>query len=188
MDKNIQLGWGLDDVWATQLLSDAEPKKLAVIDEIVIIHTKPVGKKYPKGVNPHQEMKDMQSKYKVKKIIDRNPKVFPTDGNPYKHITIECVTKLPEGNTGNQQQNNSNIDEGNKERNNDQNNSNTEQQSNQENSPNAQENNNNNNIDGGNKERNNDQNKSTIEDKVVEKSKLKIEQIKNPQNNTEKKD
>ena len=53
VDENIQLGWGLDYIWAAKLLTDAEPKKLAVFDSIVIKHTKPVGQKYPKGIDGH---------------------------------------------------------------------------------------------------------------------------------------
>ena len=95
MYRNIIMGWGLDDVWATLLLSDDNQRQLAVIDDIVVIHTKPVGEKYPKGVDPHKEMRELKKYFSIKTKIAQNPAVFPPGkkGWPYKHITIKCIPK-----------------------------------------------------------------------------------------------
>ena len=91
MDKRIGIGWGLDYVWATRLISDIQPKGLAIIDKIVIVHTRPVAQAYPKGINPHQEKQEMIQRYNVKNIAAQNPDVFPP-GHPYALKTLECVT------------------------------------------------------------------------------------------------
>ena len=95
MYRNIIMGWGLDDVWATLLLSDDNQRQLAIIDDIVVIHTKPVGEKYPTGVDPHKEMRELKKYFSIKTKIAQNPAVFPPGkkGWPYKHITIKCIPK-----------------------------------------------------------------------------------------------
>jgi len=93
MYRRMNMGWGLDDVWATTLLSDAEPKKLAIVDTIIAIHTRAVGKVYPAGINPRKEMKQLQKAFQIEEKIKKNPIVFPPGkkGWPYKHETIECM-------------------------------------------------------------------------------------------------
>ena len=89
-DEDIQIGWGMDYIWATKLLTNEEPKKLAIVDKIIIVHTKPVGKEYPEGVDPHKEKSTMIEKYKVIVAAQKNREVFP-EGYPYQFKTIECV-------------------------------------------------------------------------------------------------
>ena len=91
MDRNIGIGWGIDYVWATRLISDQEPNGLAVIDKIIIIHTRPVAQNYPEGVDPQQDKARMIAKYDVKAIAEQNQTVFPP-GNPYALKTLECIT------------------------------------------------------------------------------------------------
>jgi hypothetical protein len=59
-----QSGWGLDATWSHRL---NDPKdKIAVIDEITAVHTKPVGADYSRfRIKPREELNKMLSKYNI---------------------------------------------------------------------------------------------------------------------------
>lgn len=63
-------GWGLDLIWQKVLNTE----RSAIIDEIIVEHTRPVGQKYAGRfkVNPKQELKNLKRKHD----LTLNPKVI----------------------------------------------------------------------------------------------------------------
>jgi len=59
-----QSGWGLDATWSHRLNSPKD--KIAIIDDITAVHTKPVGRDYSRfRIKPETELKHLLEKYNI---------------------------------------------------------------------------------------------------------------------------
>jgi len=59
-----QSGWGLDATWSHRLNSPKD--KIAIIDDITAVHTKPVGRDYSRfRIKPETELKNLLEKYNI---------------------------------------------------------------------------------------------------------------------------
>lgn len=73
LDSNLKCGWGLDDVWPHIILENKFINKIGIINDCIIIHTRPLNKPnegfYSKlDIDPFKEMKITLNKYNVKRI------------------------------------------------------------------------------------------------------------------------
>lgn len=74
-----QSGWGLDATWFCRLTSPRD--KMAIVDEITAVHTKPVGKDYSRfKTRPEAELERMLRKYDIRLQIKNLSSIW-TDGS-----------------------------------------------------------------------------------------------------------
>lgn len=69
-------GWGLDLLWPKLL--NYPKNKIAIIDEVVIIHTKPVGQNYQNrfSVSPMDELNMIRNRYSVNFNFEENSRIL----------------------------------------------------------------------------------------------------------------
>jgi len=75
-----QSGWGLDATWSHRLNSPKD--KIAIIDDITAVHTKPVGSDYSRfKIKPETELKHLLEKYNIAFIIKSYSSILKNGGH-----------------------------------------------------------------------------------------------------------